>query len=112
VFWLRRPVGFAPDPAGHFFEVTMASKVVSLTVHKNTRAKHEARANAALIRSVAKAEHTVGDLAGFAIVTWNHANVASCYLHMPEGQPQTRNTVSDYARTVILRALTRNEETE
>ena len=87
----------------------MSRSVVSLTVHKNTQAKRVARSNAALLRAIAKAEHTAGDLAGFAVVTWNRDLGSSCYLHMPTGQPQGRNTVQDFTRAAIQRELTRIE---
>ena len=87
----------------------MSRSVVSLTVHKNTQSKRVARSNAALLKAIAKAEHTAGDLAGFAVVTWNKASGSSCYLHMPDGSPINRNTVSDFTRSVIGRELTRIE---
>lgn len=87
----------------------MRPKVVSLTVHKNTQAKHTARYNASILKAIARNEHITGDLAGFAVVTWNKSNGSSCHLHLPAGQPVNLNTVNDFTRSVIQRELTRIE---
>lgn len=79
--------------------------VVSLSVHRNTLERRRTKNNVNALRSCVHAEQQQGDLAGFALVTWDREGRQQVYLHLPEGQPINRNTVTFEVAGRLARAI-------
>lgn len=83
----------------------MTKNVVNLTLHKNTLPKRQARQRADLIKQIGEFERQAGDLAGFAIVTWDADGSMACQLELPPGQPVTKPLVESYVLAAVRHAL-------
>ena len=79
--------------------------VVSLTVHKNTLPKRRGRENARLLSQIAKNEHRQGDVAGFAVITWDESKRWSCRIHAPDRSPIGLNDINAFVSSAITREI-------
>lgn len=83
--------------------------VVSLTVHKNTLPKRRGRENARILSLIAKEEHRQGDVAGFAVITWNESKLYSCRIHAPERSPIGLNEINAFVSSAITREIAKSD---
>jgi len=75
------------------------AKAVSLTVHRNTRAKRAERERAEeLLRRAREAVRADGGLGGFALVAWNHAGEPTAWWDCGQLPPWS---LPDFARRVL-----------
>lgn len=80
-------------------------RVTSLTVHRNTMDKRRCRENAARLKGCAERERQLGDMEGFALVTWNKERGYSCDLHLPERSPVTMCEVQAFVGGAVSREI-------
>lgn len=81
------------------------SKVVNLTVHKNTILKKRARNNASILKKIAKQEYTEGDISGFVVICWDNSKQQTTYIHSPTGSPVNLNEIPSFVLSCVSREI-------